>query len=738
MRMKLSLFIAAVLLFIGAGLASAGELPDQGSFYRVIERQSETISEGATLTTYSLTLNGRPVKVSVLKLDLSNPYLKIESLIGSDGTLEKTQPPAKMAERAGAVAAVNGGFFIQDQGKPLGMIARNGELVSSPIMRGDMPVFALDMDKRPVMGFFKFSGEVRAANGTAFPLFGVNKLLYTLESGEVSDTNHLTLYNRSWGPVGRGTDGLGEAVEAVVENGVVTRQVNVSDVPQPIPLNGYILRGYRSAADFIRKNLTVGSRVKVTYQTTPDYQKLKLSTGSNSFLVQQGTVAQFQENLKGKNARTAAASAENGKVLYLVSVEKSDYSTGAEQTELAQLLVAMGAQEAVNLDGGGSTAMVARHLGDTALSNITKPKEGWQRPVPDAIGIFNTAPRGNPAGLVISGPDTVLAKTSANYTVKGYDTHFYPWQPQSYSMSVTGGGSVSSGVFTAGDGGDVVIEASSSGVKGTKQVRVVGASQIKALRVDPAAIKVKPGETAPLTFNVETLDGRVFPLDAQYVTVRAELGKVDGGRYTAGENRGSGKLEASYNGFTVQVPIRVGSLFSDTENNWANDQINQLAEAGIIQGYEDGTYRPAEPVTRAQVVTLLARLLEWPLEKGELSFADEVPSWARDAVAAAVSRGVVKGYPDNTFLPNRPVTRAEISVILNNCVKFAPSPSPPIFKDSGSIPLWAKEAVSRVVAASIIRGYEGNLLKPEANLTRAEMAVLIKRLIGLNYVKVDQ
>lgn len=738
MRKILTILIAAIFFCVAAAPVIAGELPDRGSFYSVLGRQTETISEGAILSSYSLTVNGRPVRASVLQIDLNNPYIKLDSLIGADGTLEKTQSVGKMAERTGAVAAVNGGFFMMDKGKPLGMIARNGELVSSPIMRSDMPVFALDKDNRPVMDFFTFSGMVTAGNGAGFPLFGVNKLQYVLEDGGISDTERLILYNRNWGPVSRGgSEELAGAMEAVVENGTVTKQVYAGD-PLPIPANGFVLLGHGSASDFIGKNLPVGSKVTVTYQTSPAFERIKLSAGSNSFLVQQGKVAPFQEELKGKNARTAVASAQKGKALYIMTVEKSDNSTGVEQTELAELLVAMGAEEAVNLDGGGSTTMVAKHLGETGFSNIVSPREGWQRPVSDGLGIFNTAPPGQPAGLLVNGPDTVLAGTTANYTVKGYDSHFYPWQPQNLTMRVSGGGSVSNGVFTAGSGGDVVIEVSSGGVKETKKVHVVGAAEIKSLKVEPASIRVRRGETIPLAFTVETLDGRVFPLDARFVSIRATLGKVEGTSFIAGEDYGTGKLEVSYQGLTVQVPVRVGSLFSDTENNWAEDQINELAEAGIIKGYEDGTFRPGEPVTRAQIVTLLARLMKWPPAQGQLSFKDQVPAWAKDAVAAAVARGVVKGYPDQKFWPDRPVTRAEMSVILAQAVKLPSSSAPLDFKDAQKVPQWAREAVSRVVSAGVIKGYEGNLLKPEANLTRAEMAAIIKRLDILNYVKVEQ
>jgi len=737
MRIILSLLTAAVLFCVAAASAIAGELPVRGSFFSVQSRQAEIISEGVTLIDYSLALKGNPVRLTVLQIDLRNPYVKIEGLIGSDGTLENTQQVSKMAERSGAVAAINGGFFIIAQGKPLGMIVRDGELVSSPIMRSDMPVFALDMDKRPLMDFFKFSGEVKAANGAVFSLFGVNKLSYNLENGGLSDTDQLTLYNRNWGQFSRGgSDELPGAVETVVENNVVTKQV-VAGAPLPIPANGYILWGHGKAADFMSKNMPVGSRVKVSYQTTPAFEKIKLSTGSNSFLVQQGKVAVFQEELKGSNSRTAVASSDNGKLLYLVAVEKSSRSTGLEQKELAELLVAMGVETALNLDGGGSTTMVAKHLGDTRLSTVIQPKEGWQRPVTDGLGIFNTAPPGQPAGLIISGPDLVLAGTDNSYTAKGYDTHYYPWQPSNISWRADGDGKIVNGVFTAGSGGDVVIEVNSGAVKGTKKVHVIGADEIKALQVEPAVIRAGSGQTVPLTFSVLTRDGQVLPLEARYVTICTSTGTVENGVFTPGKDSSGGKLEASYQGLTVQVPIRAASLFKDTENNWANDQINELAEAGIIKGFEDGTYHPAEPVTRAQVVTLLARLLQWQPGEVQLNFKDGVPDWARDAVAAAVARGVVSGYPDQTFQPNRPVTRAEVSVILDHAVDFAGNEAVLDFKDAGIIPNWARAAMGRVVSAGILRGYEDGSLRPAANLSRAEMAVLIKRLIGSNYVKVE-
>ena len=90
--------------------------------------------------------------------------------------------------------------------------------------------------------------------------------------------------------------------------------------------------------------------------------------------------------------------------------------------------------------------------------------------------------------------------------------------------------------------------------------------------------------------------------------------------------------------------------------------IAAAVEAGLVRGYEDDTFRPERAVTREETVTILARGLGLPEPSGEMpEFADasEISPWAADSVAAAVSAGLVRGYPDNTFRPGRTVTRAE-------------------------------------------------------------------------------
>lgn len=742
-KIILSALVAFFLLLNGTvATAGASVLPQQGSFYSVQDRQAQTISEGVMLIDYVLKIQGQSVKMSVMQIDLSNPYVKIEGLIGSDDeTLGGTQQVSKMAERTGAVAAINAGFFIMGQGKPLGMIVKDGELFASPIIRDDMPGFALTSTKQPLMDFFQFDGQVSNARGDVFPLFGVNKLLYNLENGRLSDYDHLTLYNRHWGTYSRG--GVAESeftdvVETVVENNIVTKQV-VDGEPVLIPANGYVLWGHGLAAEFMLEYLPVGTRVTAKYQTTPAFDKLKLSTGGNSFLVQGGAVAPFQEEIKGKNSRTAVATSNNDKTLYFIAVEKSTHSRGLEQTELAELLVDMKVETALNLDGGGSTTMVAKRLGDDALSNIVQPESGWHRSVTDSLAIFNTAPRGTAAGILINGPDFVLAGTDNSvYAAKGYDTHFYPWRLSNVNWSVQGDASITNGVLTANKGGDVIIEAASGTITGTKTVHVIGTDEIKELQVSPAIIKLEEdSQPVTLTFKIITHSGQEWPLETRYLDIYSTTGTISDGIFTPDPELNTGTIVVQYQDLTVQVPVRISNSFEDVQDNWAAEEINELASAGIIQGYEDGTYRPSEPVTRVQMVALLSRLMQWPSVEGELQFIDDIPDWAREDVLSAVTFGVVNGYPDQTFLPNRPVTRAEVAVILERAIAIGGVSIQLDFEDVNDIPDWAAVAMAKLVAVEIMQGYEDGTIRPRSDLTRAEIAALIARLMESNYVKVE-
>ncbi|MCG0277869.1 MAG: S8 family serine peptidase [Thermanaeromonas sp.] len=178
-----------------------------------------------------------------------------------------------------------------------------------------------------------------------------------------------------------------------------------------------------------------------------------------------------------------------------------------------------------------------------------------------------------------------------------------------------------------------------------------------------------------------------------------------------------------------------GSLpFWDIYGHWAAQDIKALSRQGLIAGYEDGSFRPDNPISRLEFIVFLDRLAEVILPSA-LPFVDagEIPSWARDAVGRAYARGWLKGFEDGTIRPFATLTRVEAAAFL---VRFmgesahAPASSLP-FRDLGEVPSWAKDAVARTYAAGLLRGLTPDTLGPCSPLTRAQAAAVLKRLLDI-------
>ncbi|MEQ8465780.1 S-layer homology domain-containing protein [Coleofasciculus sp. E1-EBD-02] len=107
------------------------------------------------------------------------------------------------------------------------------------------------------------------------------------------------------------------------------------------------------------------------------------------------------------------------------------------------------------------------------------------------------------------------------------------------------------------------------------------------------------------------------------------------------------------------------TTFPDIQGNWAQAFIEALAARGIIQGFPDGTFRPNAPVTRAQFAAMIRQAFEQPLERPATQFSD-IPAnfWALDAIQEAYRMGFMEGYPNNIFLPDQNIPRVQVLVAL--------------------------------------------------------------------------
>ncbi|SDO55133.1 C40 family peptidase [Halobacillus aidingensis] len=172
------------------------------------------------------------------------------------------------------------------------------------------------------------------------------------------------------------------------------------------------------------------------------------------------------------------------------------------------------------------------------------------------------------------------------------------------------------------------------------------------------------------------------------------------------------------------------SFFNDVSSGyWAYDEIKQLNNEGIINGYSDGSFGPTDNVTRAQVAMMVGKSLN--LNPSSSAQFKDVSSahWAYGYINAAVNAGLVTGYGNGTFKPDEAITRSEIAAIINRAFEFSNKSSSYRFKDMNSSH-WAYDDVYALASNSITSGYNDNTFRPNQEATRAEFSAFLYRALN--------
>ncbi|WP_018924349.1 endo-1,4-beta-xylanase [Salsuginibacillus kocurii] len=172
--------------------------------------------------------------------------------------------------------------------------------------------------------------------------------------------------------------------------------------------------------------------------------------------------------------------------------------------------------------------------------------------------------------------------------------------------------------------------------------------------------------------------------------------------------------------------------FSDVEDAfWASSAIYRLAEAGVIEGYEDGTFGPSDATPRSEFTAMLARSLDLGEKEYDNSFSDvENDEWFSEYLVPALEAGVIAGYDDGTFKAEENITREQAAAMLSRSLDISEfdegaldeNQSLDSFTDADEISAWAYEDVERLIQAGIISGYPDGTFAPAESITRAEIA----------------
>lgn len=454
------------------------------------------LGEGVMLKQYVQTFYNSPQIVNVLEVELRNPAVRIEAEVGT-GKVYRQDPTqgrevvSATVQRLGALAGVNADFF-PFTGDPLNLHIQGGELVSEPT--SERAVFGLTADGVVLFGAPLWRGQVLVQDSEPLPLHGINR---------IAQQNECILVTPRWGEVYPLPNGavvwrLSRLSGKPALGGELQAQLVEMLQPQspcPVPEGGALLVATGTFADKL-KALPASSAITLRFaieargemvalapergqtattqlasrgywqrQSGVDFWKRAvMAVGGGPWLLRNGEIlidapqegfnSGFTEN---RHPRTAVGVTADGKLLLVTVDGRQPMSGGMTLYELAQLMQELGATDAINLDGGGSTTLAIR--GGLVVNS---PSEGKQRPVANAIVVYAPRPAVTEAADAQLEPAVVTVRSgeSVQFAVRSPEKG-QALNPDSILFGTTGGiGFVDQkGLFTAFKAGKGTVNA---------------------------------------------------------------------------------------------------------------------------------------------------------------------------------------------------------------------------------------------------------------------------------------
>lgn len=308
-----------------------------------------------------------PLSIFILDIGPKSGYALQPVLIRGD--VLGTDPLSRLMQRGDVLAAVNASYF-EPNGDIIGLLKINDEIISSSAL--SRTALGVMMDGKMMIDQTVYHGEAVLTGGQKLPFDGVN---------EERGTNGLILYNRFYGPV-TGTNVFGMEYTIIAGAVAAIQQGN-----SPIPANGCVLSAHGETAKKLA-GLKVGDSVQVNHTMGKAWDEAQHVLGAGPMLVKQGNVflttktEEFGSDVAGGRApRTAVGLTKDGRVLLVVVDGRQEMSKGMTLLELALFMRELGATEAMNLDGGGSSEMI---VGGRV---VNKPSDGRERRVGSGLAV---------------------------------------------------------------------------------------------------------------------------------------------------------------------------------------------------------------------------------------------------------------------------------------------------------------------------------------------------------------
>ncbi len=556
--MKVAAFGILLLCFTALLTGRADALPsriDPGAPFPQILEQAPTIEDvapGIEYGEYQLLTAIGPLAIHVIEVEPRRD-VRVGSVLANGSLESRGETVGSMAQRTAAVAGINGDYFdIGNTNRPQNIVVSNGTLLQLPSKRYAL---AITRDGLPRIAEFTFSGELEI-DARSMPLDGIDVLpppngglsLITPEYGRVRPLENVTLVELA--PFA-GTPPLARY-----------RVTGVADTLSPQPPGYYVAIGPNDygAVDVPGVDATVSASGTLA---PIGVNALAAAIGGGPLILHNGG---WYDDPDGPNGRefskripcSGAALAPDGK-LFLIEVDgrQPDVSVGLKRPEFAQLMRSFGATEGLAFDGGGSSTIAVRRLGDAAAGVVNSPSDGIERPVGDGLFVYSTAAAG-PAVRLVARPSVVRAISGAAIPLRiaAVDAANHvasSGTPIRADVAPSSLGVFRNGQFVALHPGVGHLLLRDDRLRGDVPIEVAGSPARS--KIVPARPNVDPNATTQLT--VRAYDARGYPLSLPATLPwSAAGGSISGrGAFRAGSHNANVTVRIGNTVATARVTI---------------------------------------------------------------------------------------------------------------------------------------------------------------------------------------
>lgn len=723
---------------------------------------SYPVSPGVTYEQYKYNASYGTNVVNHLTINLRNEYTKVR--LGLAGTTNGRMTTTAMAnshskEGHRVVGAINAGFFDMSVGNPLLLLAEKNEIINGGRISvgGDEYVnkpfaFGVKADGTPAIELFDFNVNMNY-KGKIYELSGLNRKRYNDEAIVFTPQYYL-------GNTGQNSYGVEIVVDTgkrITENtfgqtltGKITHVFPYSEKwPANIPDTGFVLSVHGTPWRAMMEGMKVGEEITVDFNINQGWKNAEFMIATGPLLVQDGRV-NLQMSATSSRAREVAPRTvvgvdEDTKQVHYITVDgRQSTSKGMNMSQLANYLVDIGVDTAINLDGGGSTTMGIRKPGSNDVILINKPSDGSQRRVSTILEAISTAPTGKPvqAEVTRSRVGTFLVGASASVTSVSNmtDAHYNAITPFKSKLVLSSErGTIKSEGLTYSMtevGTDRLQIAHEDDMIQTYPITTVASPN--ELYLKATSTVVSPGET--IQFSINALAANKEPLlydkyQLEY-KVEGDIGTIDdNGRFIAGKNPGTAKVIATLGGKSAGVSVTVQAQpkptnFKDIVSTYPYvKEIEYLADKKYFTGYTDGTFRPDQKLSRAHATVIISRILQLDTNNVKNPNFSDVPTTYTyyKEIAAVQNLGIVDGS-NGKFNPSGELTRAHMAKMLTLAFDLQGNANK-AFKDVAT-DHWVHEYVQALAANEVTTGYEDGSYKPNVAISRAHFAVFLYRTLN--------